>query len=47
MKRSISDYIVAISVILCSLVLLAALTFALSGYRLKNRTGLCRLIMKM
>ena len=40
MKRSISDYIVAISVILCSLVLLAALTFALSGYRLKkpNRT---------
>jgi ABC-type transporter Mla subunit MlaD len=40
MKRSVSDYIVAISVILCSLVLLAALTFALSGYRLKkpNRT---------
>ena len=36
MKRSISDYIVAISVILCSLVLLAALTFALSGYRLKK-----------
>jgi ABC-type transporter Mla subunit MlaD len=40
MKRNFSDYIVAISVILCSLVLLAALTFALSGYRLKkpNRT---------
>jgi ABC-type transporter Mla subunit MlaD len=36
MKRSISDYIVAISVILCSLVLLAALAFALSGYRLKK-----------
>jgi ABC-type transporter Mla subunit MlaD len=36
MKRNISDYIVAISVILCSLVLLAALTFALSGYRLKK-----------
>ena len=36
MKRNLSDYIVAISVILCSLVLLAALTFALSGYRLKK-----------
>jgi len=36
MKRNLSDYIVAISVILCSLVLLAALTFALSGYRLKR-----------
>jgi ABC-type transporter Mla subunit MlaD len=38
MKRNLSDYIVAISVILCSLVLLAALTFALSGYRLKKPT---------
>ncbi len=36
MKRNLSDYIVAISVILCSLVLLGALTFALSGYRLKK-----------
>src|SRR5881227_4468604 len=36
MKRNLSDYIVAISVILCSLVLLAALTFALSGFRLKK-----------
>ena len=36
MKRNLSDYIVAISVILCSLVLLAALTFALSGYRFKK-----------
>jgi ABC-type transporter Mla subunit MlaD len=38
MKRNFSDYVVAISVILCSLVLLAALTFALSGYRLKKPT---------
>jgi ABC-type transporter Mla subunit MlaD len=38
MKRNLSDYIVAISVILCSIVLLAALTFALSGYRLKKPT---------
>src|SRR6266496_753525 len=36
MKRNLSDYVVAISVILCSLVLLGALTFALSGYRLKK-----------
>jgi ABC-type transporter Mla subunit MlaD len=36
MRRNFSDYVVAISVILCSLVLLAALTFALSGYRLKK-----------
>jgi ABC-type transporter Mla subunit MlaD len=36
MKRNLSDYIVAISVILCSLVLLGALTVALSGYRLKK-----------
>jgi ABC-type transporter Mla subunit MlaD len=38
MKRNLSDYIVAISVILCSIVLLGALTFALSGYRLKKPT---------
>ncbi|HEY2626934.1 MAG TPA: MlaD family protein [Candidatus Udaeobacter sp.] len=38
MKRNLSDYIVAISVILCSVVLLAALTLALSGYRLKKPT---------
>jgi len=38
MKRNLSDYIVALSVIACSLVLLGALTFALSGYRLKKPT---------
>src|SRR5262245_64464461 len=36
MKKNLSDYLVALSVILCSLVLLAALTLALSGYRLKK-----------
>src|ERR1700751_6330413 len=36
MKRNLSDYLVALSVIACSIVLLAALTFALSGYRLKK-----------
>src|SRR5439155_3845561 len=36
MKRNLSDYIVALSVIACSVVLLAALTIALSGYRLKK-----------
>jgi ABC-type transporter Mla subunit MlaD len=36
MKRNLSDYIVALSVIVCSAVLLMALTFALSGYRLKK-----------
>src|SRR5213596_1711611 len=36
MKRNLSDYILALSVIACSVVLLAALTFALSGYRLKK-----------
>jgi len=36
MKRTLSDYLVALSVIACSIVLLAALTFALSGYRLKK-----------
>ena len=38
MKKSFSDYLVALSVIICSAVLLAALTFALSGYRLKKPT---------
>jgi ABC-type transporter Mla subunit MlaD len=38
MKRNLSDYLVALSVIACSIVLLAALTFALSGYRLKKPT---------
>src|SRR6478672_8506783 len=38
MKRNVSDYIVALFVITCSVVLLAALTFALSGYRLKKPT---------
>src|SRR3979490_3354246 len=38
MKRNISDYLVALSVIACSVVLLGALTFALSGYRLKKPT---------
>ncbi len=36
MKKDLSDYIVALSVIACSIVLLAALTFALSGYRLRK-----------
>src|SRR5258708_19725448 len=37
MKKNLSDYLVALSVIGCSSVLLAALTFALSGFRLKKR----------
>src|SRR3989454_10454556 len=36
MKRNFSDYVVALSVILTSLVLLGALTIALSGYHLKK-----------
>ena len=37
MKRSnFADFLVALFVIVCSVVLLAALTFALSGYRLKK-----------
>jgi ABC-type transporter Mla subunit MlaD len=36
MKKNFSDYIVALSVIACSVVLLGALTIALSGYRLKK-----------
>ena len=38
MKKNFSDYVVALSVIACSLVLLAALTMALSGFRLKKPT---------
>jgi ABC-type transporter Mla subunit MlaD len=38
MKRNLSDYFVALFVIACSVVLLAALTFALSGYHLKKPT---------
>jgi ABC-type transporter Mla subunit MlaD len=38
MKRNLADYFVALSVIACSIVLLGALTFALTGYRLKKPT---------
>jgi ABC-type transporter Mla subunit MlaD len=38
MKRNLSDYLVALFVVTCSIVLLAALTFALSGYHLKKPT---------
>lgn len=38
MKKNLSDYLVALSVIVCSVVLLSALTLALSGYRLKKPT---------
>jgi ABC-type transporter Mla subunit MlaD len=38
MKKNLSDYLVALSVIACSVVLLGALTFALSGYRLRKPT---------
>jgi len=38
MKRNLSDYVVAFFVVACSIVLLAALTFALSGYHLKKPT---------
>jgi ABC-type transporter Mla subunit MlaD len=38
MKRNLSDYVVALSVIVCSVILLAALTMALSGFRLKKPT---------
>jgi ABC-type transporter Mla subunit MlaD len=36
MKKNLSDYLVALSVIACSVVLLAALTIALSGFRFKK-----------
>lgn len=38
MKKNLSDYLVALSVIACSIVLLAALTMALSGYQLNKPT---------
>ena len=43
MKRNLSDYFVALFVIACSIVLLSALTFALSGYRLKKVTRTLRI----
>jgi ABC-type transporter Mla subunit MlaD len=43
MKRNLSDYVVALSVIVCSAVLLAALTIALSGYRLKKPTRMLQI----
>ena len=43
MKRSLSDYLVALFVIACSIVLLAGLTFALSGYRLKKPTRILQI----
>jgi len=36
MKRNLSDYLVALSVIICSAILLGALTIALTGFRLKK-----------
>lgn len=36
MKKNFSDYVVALSVIVCSVILLAALTVALTGFRLKK-----------
>jgi ABC-type transporter Mla subunit MlaD len=36
MKRNFSDYVVALSVIICSAILLAALTIALTGFRFKK-----------
>jgi len=38
MKRNFSDYLVALFVVACSVVLLGALTFALAGYHLKKPT---------
>jgi len=38
MKRNLSDYVVALSVIICSAILLAALTIALTGFRFKKPT---------
>src|SRR4051812_10474566 len=36
MKRNLSDYVVALSVIVCSAILLAALTIALTGFRFQK-----------
>lgn len=38
MKKNLSDYLIALSVIACSAVLLAALTIALSGYQVRKPT---------
>jgi ABC-type transporter Mla subunit MlaD len=38
MKKNLSDYLVALAVIVCSVILLGALTIALSGYRLHKPT---------
>ena len=38
MKKNLSDYFVALSVIVCSAILLAALTIALTGFSLKKPT---------
>lgn len=43
MKRNLSDYLVALSVIVCSAILLAALTMALSGFRLKKPTRILQI----
>ncbi|HEY1771307.1 MAG TPA: MlaD family protein [Chthoniobacterales bacterium] len=43
MKRNLSDYLVALAVIICSVVLLAALTIALSGYRLQKPSRTLRI----
>ncbi len=37
MKRNFSDYLTALAVLLCSAVLLGALTFALSGFRFNEK----------
>ena len=38
MKKNVSDYVVALSVVVCSAILLAALTMALTGFRLNKPT---------
>jgi ABC-type transporter Mla subunit MlaD len=43
MKRNFSDYLVALFVIACSVVLLAALTFALSGRQWKKPTRILQI----
>src|SRR3954469_13706980 len=43
MKRNLSDYLVALFVIVCSVVLLGALTFALTGRQLKKPTRMLQI----
>ena len=43
MKRNLSDYVVALAVIICSVILLAALTMALTGFRLKKPTRILQI----